>query len=692
MSKDSSNMSSASPSAGRLTLPKLPSRLPVRMVLSDPRVHNYLPKSAVSSRGESTFPSTTTPPSTCRRRQDQAPSKSSEQQSAKPSRAAAVPPGTGMYRSSETSQLRPHPYSAQQSSTAPRSRVNGAFTDLAAHRTGDFWQRRGDPQRHAHAHAHANGIDRYHSEPQHSPSSRAHSGSPRHLPSPSPSGPSCSPESLFMPPETWVSHGKGHWNCDSTHSNMMYQSQCEEQQERLRQLDLSSPSSDADHYHQDSRTLPLFPPYSPRPQGQTSQAPPATAPSRLSSLGPVKMTTSLSTSSNASNSSASTMNSFSPLTDNRTMTTPCVVPSKLHHRKVPYRSPERFGQELMMTSTTDTNSSQYLNMNFYDIYRQSPLLLRPEGGRHDDRRPHATHPSDDSAIHHHPPHHHHVKSKGKGKAHHPGSPTIKSEGGIVKHPRRHSVSLQSTATHRVLRNEVPHHPYGESSQDIVNSLGITESSTRASSRMSISHLLASDDEDDEEDDSLLMPMMSNGSGGVIGEPSNRTRMSKKRAGELGLLDVHGNIRGRKKSKKIHDPEQLSPAGFRHGGERIVQEPDEPIILDPTVGPIDVLDRITPPTVYWKGHPMPVVGRPGYELLHPHEAYIASTLRLSPAQYLGCKRTLILASREYFARKDGKQFRKSDAQKLCRIDVNKTSRLWEVFARIGWLEGIGEKDI
>ncbi|KAI8599534.1 Homeodomain-like protein, partial [Dissophora ornata] len=86
-----------------------------------------------------------------------------------------------------------------------------------------------------------------------------------------------------------------------------------------------------------------------------------------------------------------------------------------------------------------------------------------------------------------------------------------------------------------------------------------------------------------------------------------------------------------------------------------------------------------------GHPLSVVGKPGYEQLHPYEVHVASTLRLSPAQYLSCKRTLILASREYFATPDGKQFRKSDAQKLCRIDVNKTSRLWEVFAKVGWLE-------
>lgn len=72
----------------------------------------------------------------------------------------------------------------------------------------------------------------------------------------------------------------------------------------------------------------------------------------------------------------------------------------------------------------------------------------------------------------------------------------------------------------------------------------------------------------------------------------------------------------------------------------------------------------------------------FEKLHPGEAAIASTLRLTPEQYLKCKRTLILAAQEFAKRST--PFRKSDAQKLCRIDVNKVSTLWQVFGRLGWL--------
>lgn len=40
----------------------------------------------------------------------------------------------------------------------------------------------------------------------------------------------------------------------------------------------------------------------------------------------------------------------------------------------------------MKTSLLDTDSNEYLNMDFYNIYRQNPRLLRPEGGRHEEKR------------------------------------------------------------------------------------------------------------------------------------------------------------------------------------------------------------------------------------------------------------------------------------------------------------------
>ncbi|KAI7906291.1 uncharacterized protein BX663DRAFT_428168 [Cokeromyces recurvatus] len=88
-----------------------------------------------------------------------------------------------------------------------------------------------------------------------------------------------------------------------------------------------------------------------------------------------------------------------------------------------------------------------------------------------------------------------------------------------------------------------------------------------------------------------------------------------------------------------------------------------------------------PTVVWKGTPLLIKHLPYYELLHPGEVYIASTLRITPEQYLKCRRSLILAAKEF--NKRHLQFRKSDAQKCARIDVNKISMLWSVFNKLGW---------
>jgi len=34
---------------------------------------------------------------------------------------------------------------------------------------------------------------------------------------------------------------------------------------------------------------------------------------------------------------------------------------------------------------------------------------------------------------------------------------------------------------------------------------------------------------------------------------------------------------------------------------------------------------------------------------------------------------------------GKEFRKTDAQQACKIDVNKASKLWSAFDKVGWLD-------
>lgn len=74
--------------------------------------------------------------------------------------------------------------------------------------------------------------------------------------------------------------------------------------------------------------------------------------------------------------------------------------------------------------------------------------------------------------------------------------------------------------------------------------------------------------------------------------------------------------------------------------------------------------------------------PFFEKLHAGEVSIAASLRLTPEQYLKCKWALVLAAKE--ASENNALFRKSEAQKVCCIDVNKTSVLWNAFGKLGWL--------
>lgn len=86
---------------------------------------------------------------------------------------------------------------------------------------------------------------------------------------------------------------------------------------------------------------------------------------------------------------------------------------------------------------------------------------------------------------------------------------------------------------------------------------------------------------------------------------------------------------------------------------------------------------------WKGQPMDLSNDPNLnKLKHPGEILLASILRLPIAVYLDSKRRLFY---EKVSRlKQGKSFRRTDAQKACRIDVNKASRLFAAFEKVGWL--------
>ncbi|KAH7126198.1 hypothetical protein EDB81DRAFT_846831 [Dactylonectria macrodidyma] len=88
-------------------------------------------------------------------------------------------------------------------------------------------------------------------------------------------------------------------------------------------------------------------------------------------------------------------------------------------------------------------------------------------------------------------------------------------------------------------------------------------------------------------------------------------------------------------------------------------------------------------VDWKGQPIDLSSDPQAMLLHPDELTLAGNLRLDCATYLTSKRRIF--ERRLQCLRNGKEFRKTDAQQACKIDVNKASKLWTAFDKVGWLD-------
>lgn len=88
-------------------------------------------------------------------------------------------------------------------------------------------------------------------------------------------------------------------------------------------------------------------------------------------------------------------------------------------------------------------------------------------------------------------------------------------------------------------------------------------------------------------------------------------------------------------------------------------------------------------IEWKGQPMDLRSDPNSDKLHPAEVLLASTLRLPCNVFLDSKRRLFYEKVNRM--RSGMPFRRTDAQKACRIDVNKASRLFAAFEKVGWLK-------
>ncbi|KAJ7071415.1 hypothetical protein C8F01DRAFT_1110445 [Mycena amicta] len=89
----------------------------------------------------------------------------------------------------------------------------------------------------------------------------------------------------------------------------------------------------------------------------------------------------------------------------------------------------------------------------------------------------------------------------------------------------------------------------------------------------------------------------------------------------------------------------------------------------------------------KRAPLNLANSPSLHLLTPAEQTLCSQLRILPKPYLVVKETLV---REY-ARRGGK-LRRREARDLVKIDVNKTSRVWDFLAQAGFLQINAEANV
>ena len=98
-------------------------------------------------------------------------------------------------------------------------------------------------------------------------------------------------------------------------------------------------------------------------------------------------------------------------------------------------------------------------------------------------------------------------------------------------------------------------------------------------------------------------------------------------------------------------------------------------------PASTLNEDSKFRVEWKGTQLDLSNDPHKHLLHPAELYLASVLRLPCASYLTLKRRIFKEKVE--RTRLGLRFHKIDFQKVCRIDVNKASKLWSAYDHMGW---------
>ncbi|KAI0999129.1 hypothetical protein K3495_g9066 [Podosphaera aphanis] len=138
------------------------------------------------------------------------------------------------------------------------------------------------------------------------------------------------------------------------------------------------------------------------------------------------------------------------------------------------------------------------------------------------------------------------------------------------------------------------------------------------------------------------------------------------------------------SKTARTGKNIAPKAIPETGKKATREDKDFGSLLDVCPPLSSLpNKANCLKVDWKGAPIDLMLDPHLNLLHSEEVQLAANLRLDCATYLTSKRRIFLA--RMAASKKGKEFRKTDAQQACRIDVNKASKLWQAFHKVGWFD-------
>ena len=75
--------------------------------------------------------------------------------------------------------------------------------------------------------------------------------------------------------------------------------------------------------------------------------------------------------------------------------------------------------------------------------------------------------------------------------------------------------------------------------------------------------------------------------------------------------------------------------------------------------------------------------PDRHMLHEAEIKLATSLNLNCAKYLCTKRRIFRARLE--ALQEGRDFRRSDSDKACKININKANKICRAFEKVGWFD-------